>query len=70
MSRDDSNRKLKAARVGDFFVRESKSKPGDYAIGVQTGKNIWTGLILQSKDGFQLGNSGNDLFDELTDLIS
>jgi len=70
MPRDDVNAKLKKARVGDFFIRESKSQIGDYAISVQTGKNIWTGLVIQSDDGFQLGNKGNALFDELTDLIS
>lgn len=69
MSRDDVNRKLKKARVGDFFVRESSSQVGNYAISVQTGKNIWTGLIHHSDDGFQLGNKGALLFDELTDLI-
>lgn len=70
MPRDDVNAKLKKARVGDFFIRESKSQIGDYAISVQTGKNIWTGLVIQSDDGFQLGNKGNALFDELTDLVS
>lgn len=30
---------------------ESQSKPGDYAISVQTGNNIWTGLIAQMESG-------------------
>jgi len=70
MSRDAVNSKLKSARVGDFFIRESSSQVGDYAISVQTGKNIWTGLVIHSNDGFQLGNKGNTLFNELTDLVS
>ena len=68
-SRDAVNSKLKSARVGDFFIRESSSQVGDYAISVQTGKNIWTGLVIHSNDGFQLGNKGNTLFNELTDLV-
>jgi hypothetical protein len=50
--RDDVTRQLKDARVGDFLIRESSSKPGDYAIGVQSGKQIWTGLIHSSSDGY------------------
>ena len=68
-SRDAVNSKLKSARVGDFFIRESSSQVGDYAISVQTGKNIWTGLVIHSNDGFQLGNKGNTIFNELTDLV-
>jgi len=70
MGREEVQSKLREARVGDFFCRESKSNPGDYAISVQSGKNLWTGLIHQSDDGFQLGNKGNVLFDELVELIS
>jgi len=70
MARDEVTRRLKDARVGDFFIRESSSNPGDYAIGVQSGKQIWTGLIHASGDGYQLGNKGNDLFEELIILVS
>ena len=73
MTKETVNLKLQQARRGDFFVRESSSQIGDYAISVQTGKNIWTGLVLKSDHGFQLstsGNKGNCTFDELVDLIS
>ena len=70
MGRDEVTRQLKDARVGDFLIRESSSKPGDYAIGVQSGKQIWTGLIHASNDGYQLGNKGNALFDELIQMVS
>lgn len=69
-SRAEVQTALRGGRVGDFVVRESQSQPGDYAISVQTGKNIWTGLVLHSSDGFQLGNRGGVLFDELVDLIA
>lgn len=68
--REIINSKLKNARVGDFYVRESSTQVGNYAISVQTGKNIWTGLIHHSDDGFQLGNTKALLFDELTELIA
>ena len=38
---------LREGRVGDFIVRESLSQPGDYALAVQTGSMVWTGLIIQ-----------------------
>ena len=49
---------------------EIATQVGNYAISVQTGKNIWTGLIHHSDDGFQLGNTKALLFDELTELIA
>ena len=38
---------LRDGRVGDFIVRESQTQPGDYALAVQTGAMVWTGLIIQ-----------------------
>jgi hypothetical protein len=58
MARDAVQSKLREARVGDFFVRESSSKPGDYAISVQSGKNLWTGLIHQYVYMFQSRPTG------------
>lgn len=70
MTAQDVSANLRLGRLGDFLVRESSSKLGDYAISVQTGQNIWTGLILGCAQGFQLGNTDAPLFDELEELIS
>lgn len=70
MRREDVNSNLRIGRVGDFLVRESLTQVGDYAISVQTGRNIWTGLLLHSASGFQLGSKNGLLFDELVQLIS
>ena len=63
---------------------ESQSQPGDYALSVQTGNMVWTGLILHTEHGmsrrdtkvlphsaagYQLGTKATICFDELTDLI-
>eukprot|EP00054_Salpingoeca_dolichothecata_P002889 m.24387 g.24387 ORF g.24387 m.24387 type:complete len:566 (+) comp13373_c0_seq1:251-1948(+) len=70
MTRGEVSTILRDGRVGDFLVRESQSQPGDYAISVQTGNDIWTGLIRNLGQGFQLGTRGGVLFDDLTDLIA
>ena len=61
---------------------ESQSQPGDYALSVQTGNLIWTGLVLHTENGpsrpactvliaagYKLGTKATICFDELTDLI-
>jgi hypothetical protein len=35
-------------RIGEFIIRESQTRPGDYAVSVQTGNQIWTGLITRA----------------------
>ncbi|EDQ87193.1 uncharacterized protein MONBRDRAFT_33367 [Monosiga brevicollis MX1] len=70
MSRAEVASILRGGRIGDFIVRESQTRPGDYAISVQTGAQIWTGLIPHAPRGFQLGERGGVSFAELTDLIA
>eukprot|EP00043_Microstomoeca_roanoka_P010217 m.97205 g.97205 ORF g.97205 m.97205 type:complete len:584 (-) comp14821_c1_seq1:152-1903(-) len=70
MSRGEVNTILRAGRIGDFIIRESQSRPGDYAISVQTGQQIWTGLIVRTAGGFQLGERDNVSFDDLAELVA
>jgi len=70
MSRGEVNTILRNGRIGDFIIRESQTRPGDYAISVQTGNQIWTGLILRNGGGYNLGERGAQTFPELTDVIA
>eukprot|EP00045_Choanoeca_perplexa_P007736 m.71167 g.71167 ORF g.71167 m.71167 type:complete len:570 (-) comp14193_c0_seq1:29-1738(-) len=70
MSRGEVTTILRSGRIGDFIIRESQTRPGDYAISVQTGNQIWTGLVVRgSSGGYQLGERGGVSFGDLTDLI-
>lgn len=70
MTRGEVNTILRAGRIGDFIVRESQTRPGDYAIAVQTGNQIWTGLLVHGPSGFQLGERGGITFPEITELVA
>lgn len=49
LPREEAARKLKGQVVGTFFVRESSSQPGCYAIAMVSEKNkIWNGLVTPS----------------------
>eukprot|EP00047_Mylnosiga_fluctuans_P013755 m.33155 g.33155 ORF g.33155 m.33155 type:complete len:512 (+) comp5078_c0_seq1:47-1582(+) len=69
MGRQDVANILKDSRPGDFIIRESQTQPGDYALAVQTGNNVWTGLIINTPAGLQIGRNGTAQFNELTDLV-
>eukprot|EP00730_Choanoeca_flexa_P000580 TRINITY_DN10256_c0_g1_i1.p1 TRINITY_DN10256_c0_g1~~TRINITY_DN10256_c0_g1_i1.p1 ORF type:complete len:580 (+),score=144.33 TRINITY_DN10256_c0_g1_i1:76-1815(+) len=70
MSRGEVATILRSGRIGEFIIRESQTRPGDYAISVQTGNQIWTGLVVQRANGYQLGEKGGVSFADLTDLIA
>eukprot|EP00048_Salpingoeca_helianthica_P024815 m.35590 g.35590 ORF g.35590 m.35590 type:complete len:549 (-) comp9602_c0_seq2:183-1829(-) len=70
MGRTEVNSILRDARVGDFIVRESQSQAGDYALAVQTGGFIWTGLLTQTPNGFRVGKTGHIEFPEITDFVA
>ncbi|EGD82107.1 hypothetical protein PTSG_02786 [Salpingoeca rosetta] len=70
MTRGEVNTILRAGHIGDFIIRESQSRPGDYAISVQTGQQIWTGLVVRTPGGFQLGERGGVTFDDLAELVA
>eukprot|EP00053_Salpingoeca_punica_P011361 m.101345 g.101345 ORF g.101345 m.101345 type:complete len:637 (-) comp15658_c0_seq1:477-2387(-) len=70
-SRDEVPQLFRNAEIGDFIVRQSQSQPGDYAISVYTGgPQLWTGLIISTERGYQLGQKGGRQFPDLTDLIA
>ena len=48
LARDECVRALKGRPVGTFFVRESASQPGCYAITMQRDSSPWHGLITPS----------------------
>lgn len=48
LARDECVRALKGRDVGTFFVRESASQPGCYAITMQRDGSPWHGLITPS----------------------
>eukprot|EP00056_Hartaetosiga_gracilis_P004814 m.78310 g.78310 ORF g.78310 m.78310 type:complete len:734 (-) comp11950_c0_seq1:216-2417(-) len=73
LPRDEAARNLSGKPVGTFFVRESSTQPGCYAIAmVSEKKKIWNGLITPSHT-----KNGNTLyklfvkqkFESLPDLI-
>ena len=69
MDRNEVTVALRDARIGEFIVRESQTKPGDYAIGIQNGALVWNGLIAQTSRGLQLGTMSNIFFASLTELV-
>merc|ERR1719201_1881114 len=49
LPREEAAKKLRGKDVGTFFVRESSTQPGCYAIAmVSEGNKIWNGLITPS----------------------
>ena len=69
MDRNEATVALRDARIGEFIVRESQTKPGDYAIGIQNGALVWNGLIAQTSRGLQLGTMGTIFFSSLTEFV-
>eukprot|EP00049_Salpingoeca_infusionum_P028081 m.36101 g.36101 ORF g.36101 m.36101 type:complete len:738 (+) comp9967_c0_seq1:168-2381(+) len=52
LPREEAARCLRGTPVGTFFVRESSSQPGCYAIAmVSEGNKIWNGLVTPSVTG-------------------
>ncbi|KAI2798595.1 protein tyrosine phosphatase, non-receptor type 11, partial [Blomia tropicalis] len=58
---------LDKGKNGSFLVRQSRSKPGDYAISVRTDDKVTHVMIRCTEGKYDVG--GGDQFASLTDLI-
>jgi hypothetical protein len=53
----DEIRALKQCPVGSFLVHDSHTQEGNFCISVWNGESIYTGLIVQTNEGFAFENT-------------
>lgn len=70
-SPDHANKYLERAAQGAFVMRDAPGRPGDFALGVQTGQQICTVLVCKSKQGRPCWapRGSNNWFESVLDLV-